>query len=198
MRLSTRGSLTLYTSAGQRKYPTADERDRILGAIGTLSRREVASLCATIMFTGCRVSEALALTAASVDRSQGFITVRSLKKRSNRVAIREIPVPDTLLLLLDRTHELDTTAPNARLWPFSRSRAWQLIKAVMRDAGIAIGPHATPKGLRHGFGMHAVRSGVPINLVQRWLGHARLETTAIYLQAMGPEEREIAARMWTH
>lgn len=40
------------------------------------------------------------------------------------------------------------------------------------------------------------RSGVPLNLVQRWLGHARMETTAIYLQAMGDEEREIAARMW--
>jgi integrase len=37
---------------------------------------------------------------------------------------------------------------------------------------------------------------VPINLVQRWLGHASMTTTAIYLQAMGFEEREIAARMW--
>jgi site-specific recombinase XerD len=50
--------------------------------------------------------------------------------------------------------------------------------------------------LRHGFGIHAVQSGVPLNLVQRWLGHARMETTAIYLDAMGSEEREIASRMW--
>jgi site-specific recombinase XerD len=50
--------------------------------------------------------------------------------------------------------------------------------------------------LRHGFGIHAIRSGVPVNLVQRWLGHARLETTMIYLQALGSEEREIARRMW--
>jgi integrase len=35
------------------------------------------------------------------------------------------------------------------------------------------------------------------NLVQRWLGHASMNTTAIYLQAIGDEEREIAARMWT-
>jgi len=66
----------------------------------------------------------------------------------------------------------------------------------MRAAGIANGPHAAPKGLRHGFGIHAIRSGVPLNLVQRWLGHASIKTTAIYLQAMGVEEREIAARMW--
>jgi len=54
----------------------------------------------------------------------------------------------------------------------------------------------TPKGLRHSFGIHAIRSGVPLNLVQRWLGHASMTTTAIYLQAIGDEEREIAARMW--
>jgi integrase/recombinase XerD len=44
--------------------------------------------------------------------------------------------------------------------------------------------------------LHAIRCGVPLNLVQKWLGHARMETTAIYLQATGPEEREMAERMW--
>jgi integrase len=67
----------------------------------------------------------------------------------------------------------------------------------MADAKIADGPHATPKGLRHGFGIHAIRSGVPLNLVQRWLGHSSMTTTAIYLQAIGDEERTIAARMWS-
>lgn len=66
----------------------------------------------------------------------------------------------------------------------------------MEQANIPDGPHATPKGLRHGFGLHAVRCGIPVNLVQRWLGHANMATTAIYLQAMGREERDIAARMW--
>ena len=66
----------------------------------------------------------------------------------------------------------------------------------MADAGIGAGLHAMPKGLRHGFGLHAMRAGVPISLVQRWLGHARLETTSIYLQAIGVEERELAERMW--
>ena len=66
----------------------------------------------------------------------------------------------------------------------------------MREAAITAGPHATPKGLRHSFGLHAIRSDVPLNLVQRWLGHASMNTTAIYLQAIGDEEREIAARMW--
>jgi integrase/recombinase XerD len=29
-----------------------------------------------------------------------------------------------------------------------------------------------------------------------WLGHARLETTAIYLDVSGEEERDLAKRFW--
>lgn len=73
--------------------------------------------------------------------------------------------------------------------------AYRRIREVMEAAGIS-GPHASPKGLRHSFGVHAIQSGVPLNLVQRWLGHADMKTTAIYTSVVGPEEREIAARMW--
>jgi len=52
------------------------------------------------------------------------------------------------------------------------------------------------KGLRHGFGVAAVQAYIPLNLVQRWLGHAQLSTTAIYAEAVGQEEQAIAARMW--
>jgi integrase/recombinase XerD len=34
------------------------------------------------------------------------------------------------------------------------------------------GPQATPKGLRHGFGVAAIQAGIPLNLLQRWLGRA--------------------------
>jgi hypothetical protein len=99
-----------------------------------------------------------------------------------REAGERIDIPTDLLNLL-RADPFVGKQPTERLWSLSRSRAWQLIKGIMAHAGIAPGPHATPKGLRHGFDLHAIRSGVPLNLVQRWLGHARMETTAIYLQA---------------
>jgi site-specific recombinase XerD len=69
------------------------------------------------------------------------------------------------------------------------------VKAVLEAAGVQ-GTQASPKGLRHGFGVAAVQAGIPLNLVQRWLGHAQLSTTAIYAEALGPEERGIASRMW--
>jgi len=185
-------TLSLYTAAGCRKYLTPAERSRFIAAAKACSRKAVGTLCLMLVYTGCRISEALALTRASIEPEAGFVAFRSLKKRNGALVVRELPVP---VDLLNRVGELPAAGAK-RLWPFSRSRAWQLVKQVMAEAGIAPGIHATPRGMRHTFGVHAIRSGVPLNLVQRWLGHARLETTAIYLQAMGTEEREIAARMW--
>jgi integrase len=184
---------SLYTVAGNRKYLNPGERRRFLAAAKACPQPRLRTLCLTIAYTGCRVSEALALRPHHIDRAGCFIAVRSLKKRKGAIAVREIPVPLDLLRELASNHDLDD---GGRLWTWCRSQAWRLIKALMLDAGIPKGIHATPKGLRHGFGVHAISSGVPLNLVQRWLGHSRMETTAIYLQAMGREERKIAARMW--
>jgi site-specific recombinase XerD len=187
---------SLYTRSGQRKYLTASERTRFIEAANACPRTEIRTLCLTMIYTGFRISEALSVVAGSVQKAEGVIAVRCLKKRRGNVVVREVPVPFDLLDTLEEAHGLSAQPRNARLWTFCRSRAWQLVKAVMADAQISQGPHATPKGLRHGFGVHAIRSGVPLNFVQRWLGHASMTTTAIYLQAIGEEERAIAARMW--
>jgi len=186
---------SLYTPQGERKYLTGPERERFIATAGSYPCRDAATLCLAIAHTGCRISEALSLYPTALQPATGLIAVRSLKKHG-RLHVREIPAPDSLLEVL---REYCTGRPaDRRIWPVSRSHAWRLVKAVMLEAAIAPGIHATPKGLRHGFGLHAIRSGVPLNLVQRWLGHASMVTTAIYLQAMGTEEREIASRMWTH
>lgn len=186
---------SLYTRSGTRKYLTPGERERFIAAACAHPRSDVRLFCLTLAYTGCRISEALALTPASIEAQDGFIALRSLKRRNRAVVIREVPVP---LWLLDELAALSRERKAGEpLWGLSRSWAWALVKSVMTVAAVSQGLHATPKGLRHGYGLHAIRSGVPITLVQRWLGHARLTTTAIYLQAMGDEEREIAARMWS-
>jgi integrase len=185
---------SLYTAAGQRKYLTTAERSRFLTAALSCPRADLRTLCLMLLHTGCRISEALAITPKAIERQAGFVAIRSLKKRKRTAVIREVPVPVDLFDALAETHPLEER--DRHLWGFTRFRGWQLVKVVMRDASIAEGPHMTPKGLRHSFGIHAIRSGVPLNLVQRWLGHASMTTTAIYLDALGEEEREIAARMW--
>jgi integrase/recombinase XerD len=59
-----------------------------------------------------------------------------------------------------------------------------------RRAGLAQGAAAR-------FRVPAVTAGIPLNLVQKWLGHAQLSTTAVYANAVGTEEKEIARRMWS-
>jgi len=44
--------------------------------------------------------------------------------------------------------------------------------------------------------MAALERGIPLNMLQKWLGHARLTTTAIYGDAVGAEERKMAEKLW--
>jgi integrase len=191
------GPLSLYGHDGRRKYLTPSERLRFIAAAERHQRPEVASLALTLAYTGCRISEALALQVQNIELDEAFVSIRSLKKRG-LIVIREVPIPLDLLRRLAQTHQLRHRPAQARLWSWSRGRAWWLIAELMRNAAIPPGAHATAKGLRHGFAIQALRSGVPINLVRRWLGHASLATTEIYLEAIGNEEREFAARMWNN
>jgi integrase len=83
---------------------------------------------------------------------------------------RAIPIPHELIAELERVHgiELARQQPErakARLWTWCRTSAWNWIKACMELAGI-VGPPASPKGLRHAFGVGALQAGVPINMVR--------------------------------
>jgi len=69
------------------------------------------------------------------------------------------------------------------------------------NSGSGLGSSRAPSAectnaLRHGFGVAAVTAGIPLNLVQKWLGHAHLSTTAVYANAVGAEEKDIARLMW--
>jgi site-specific recombinase XerD len=44
-------------------------------------------------------------------------------------------------------------------------------------------------------GVAAVSAGMPLRLVQKWLGHTQLTITAINADAVGSEEKDIARRM---
>ncbi len=160
-------AMGLHTASGARKYLTAGERDAFLRQ-AELADRQVRTLCMTLAYAGCRLSEALALTADRVDLAAGVLTLESLKKRRTGV-FRAVPVPPALLGALDMVHgirELQTRPGKGRgqrLWPWSRMTGWRAVHGVMRIARLD-GPHASPKGLRHGFGVAAVTAGIPLNL----------------------------------
>ena len=168
-----------HTLRGQRKYLTQHERDRFLKAARS-APTPVRAVCEILSYTGCRLSEALALTPERVDPAAGVVIFESLKKR-RRGVFRAVPVPTGLLETLARLRlrnarfGLDST-----LWSWSRTTAWRRLRAVMTAAEVE-GSAATPKGLRHCFGIVAVAAAVPLTIIQKWMGHSDVATTAIYL-----------------
>ena len=190
----------LFTFEGQRKYLTDEEIERFIASAQAHERANVRTLCLVLAYTGCRISEALQLSAERVDVSEKTIRFRTLKQRGGDV-FRAVPVPEILLDTLELVHGVRKAQRGrkgqgkAPLWPWGRTQAWKHITATMAAANV-IGPHATPKGLRHGFGVKAASRTRNPRMVQKWLGHRSIETTMIYMDAVGAEERDLAASMW--
>lgn len=196
MRPDYADSFSLYTSTGSRKYLNAAERQRVLRGTAALSP-EQQFFVLTLAWTGARISEVLALTPSSLQIEPGIVAIRTLKRRCHHV--REVPIPRKLVTALNRQFGLTASRrsprqANHRLWPWSRKTGWRLIKRVMDAAGLS-GARACPKGLRHAFGV-ATLGVVPLNIRQKWMGHARPETTDIYSAVCGPEEIAFAERFW--
>jgi integrase/recombinase XerD len=198
MREQPYDGLCLFGPSGNRKYLNAAERQRFLESAQQLPPPE-RLFCQLLAWSGARISEALVLTPASIDIESGVASIQTLKRRKRGV-VRQVPLPPAVLAALDLEFELreaqcDPDLVNVRIWTWSRTTAWRRVKEAMVAANIN-GTPAMPKGLRHGFGVNAFQSNVPPHLVQRWLGHASLRTTAIYGDVTGPDERAFAARMW--
>lgn len=191
--------MRLYTTDGQRLYLTADERKQFLAAAADFPP-EHRAFGEFLHHTGCRISEALEITPERLELGEGRVIFRSLKKRRQDV-FRTVPVPPAFMDSLERTFSIRAAQKarkghNKPLWDWGRTTAWQKITAIMIAADIPDGVHRCPKGLRHGYGIAAISKGVPLNVLQKLMGHAQMTTTAIYADAMGQEQTEIVARMW--
>lgn len=186
---------SLFDDQGQRKYLNQSERLQFYNCAKQL-QTDRKLFCWMMFFTGARISEVTNLHVSSLDFSNKTVIIQTLKRRKKGV-YRQLPLPEFLLdelkaYIVNRNKHLEYRKD--RLWYFSTRTASRYIKSVMNEAGI-IGVKSSALGLRHGFAVQAVTK-VPITQVQKWLGHALLQTTAIYVSVSGVEERELAKRMW--
>jgi len=198
MREHAHPGMSLYGSTGSRKYLNSAERRRF-GEAARMAPIEAQLFCLVLNLSGGRISEVLALAPAAIDIDSGVVNIITLKRRKSGI-VRQVPLPHSFLKELDRIFDIrrrqrDPDSAYRRIWNWSRTTAWRRVKEVMACADVH-GTHAMPKALRHGFGVNAFQSNVPPHLIQRWLGHASLRTTAIYADVIGPEERAFARRMW--
>ena len=85
---------TLFSASGERLYLSDAERKRFLAALRDcdLATR---LFCQLLVFTGARISEALAITPQHIDADSKRVVFRTLKRR--RLVWRAVPIPDRLL-----------------------------------------------------------------------------------------------------
>ena len=128
---------------------------------------------------GLRVSEVAALKVSDIDSERMMLRVDQGKGRKDRHAMLSP-------LLLDLLRDW---------WRMARPKAWlfpgrdlvrpmstrQLNRACHAAADMAgITKHVSPHTLRHSFATHLLEQNVDIRVIQVLLGHAKLETTALY------------------
>lgn len=202
--------MRLFTPDGGRLYLTAEERRRFLDASALESPSE-RMFCHVLHYTGCRPSEALAISPRHVMVEGAAIVIRSLKKhktdpygRLKQAQYRSVPVPPFLIEHLDLVFGLRAQLrremnSDSLLWPMSRPTAYRLVKRVMHSAGV-VGAQATGKGLRHGFGVAMVTANppVPLHVISQLMGHSDSKTTEIYLQVLSEERHSLVMNAWGH
>lgn len=179
----------IFDDQAARKYVSVAEYKAFLRVADRMAPR-IRALCYVIALAGCRISEAVSLTHANLDAERGVIIFRTLKRR--RLCFRAVPVPHAVLAMLADL----PTRHSDRLFPMHRTTAYRHVKLVMHISGIT-GRHASPKGLRHSYGIRSAESSVPLPVIQRTMGHASPATTLIYMDAAGIEEqRRFVSRTW--
>ena len=137
---------------------------------------------------GLRVSEALSVRKEDlhIEGDRPTLRVRMGKGGKSRI----VPVHPDLQAALSVLLEIHAFTPKeiGPLIAATRQMALKWVKEAVRRASAAgaplqgrrIGTHT----LRHSYARHLLMSGIPINTLSRWLGHANLSTTLIYLELM--------------
>jgi len=142
--------------------------------------------------SGLRISEALALAESDLDLDRGAVVVRRGKGNKRRevgmdewgwqqlvpwLALRrEMPVGALLCII---------NGPN-RGRPWTSSAARECLRKQAAQAGVR--RRFAPHQLRHAHAVEMAREGVPLNVIQRQLGHANLGITSVYLQGIDTSE----------
>lgn len=137
--------------------------------------------------TGCRISEALAVTPADFHFSVPCVRLRTLKRRFEHY--RALPLPPAFCGTLAQFFVSARPGPEDRIFPWRRSQAYEIVRTVLEEGGGVDRARAHPHAIRHGHAFHALENGVPVHALQAALGHAHLSTTAVYTRAMGADLR---------
>jgi site-specific recombinase XerD len=162
------------------------EIDAILKQVRTFHNRVFLT---TVYSCGLRLQEALYLQVFDIDGERMNIHVHRGKGAKDRY----VPLPEETYHLLrkywvthknpvlifpalGRGHNLAATSKN----PMAIDSVQGALRKARYEAGIKK-RRVTIHSLRHSYATHLLEAGVNLRVIQKYLGHAQLETTMVYL-----------------
>jgi len=165
-------------------FLTEEELERVREAMGRLPKH-VRLAFETMLWTGLRVSEIASLTGEDVIKENGklFLRVRSGKGNKERI----VPVLDAdlgrelLRLSKDRGKSLLFGVTDGTLKDYAHK--------IKKASGVHFHSHR----LRHTLATRLLAKGIPIDVVQKVLGHESISTTRRYAETLPEKVKELAA-----
>jgi integrase/recombinase XerD len=147
---------------------------------------------------GLRAAEVVALKVGDIDTERMLLRVERGKGRKDRHAMLS---PQLLELLRDWWREgrrLGVLLPRGWLFPglnpiepLSTRQLNRAVHAAAEAAGIK--KRVSPHTLRHSFATHLLEQDTDIRVIQVLLGHAKLDTTALYARVANTTIRAVVS-----
>ena len=171
-----------------RKLPVVLTYDEVVEILGCLRFPYYRACLSTIYACGLRLREGVRLQVKDIDGVQKQVWVRNAKGKKDR----RVPLPEPTLAMLrqywlthrhpvwlfpgrHRSGRLDPQATK----PIAASNVQKAFVAARGESGVQ--KEATVRSLRHSYATHLLEAGVSLRLIQAYLGHRSLSTTAKYL-----------------
>jgi site-specific recombinase XerD len=173
--------------------PTVEEIAAVM-RLAAADRRgsRLRAMIVVLWRAGLRVHEALALAEHDLDPRRGSVLVRNGKGGRRREVGMDEWGWEHLRPWLSARAELPVGPLFCIIDGPTRGRPWSgaAVRSEFRRLAAQAGVRRrfAPHQLRHAHALELAREGVPLNIIQRQLGHANLGTTSIYLQGIDPEE----------
>ena len=153
-------TLVIVTSLPLRSLMTTAEVDEFLR---TIKGHRLEQYFRFLLYTVCRRSEALSVNTADIDRKNRLLHIRGTKTDTSD---RVVPLLDKAADLLNK---LKPTA-DGFYFPFRPDYPTHAFKKLCPDHKL--------HDLRHTFATRCLEAKIPLKVVQKWLGHSKLDTTA--------------------
>ena len=181
-----------------RRIPTVLSVEEVTLLLQAASAPKYKAAFATAYGAGLRVSEVVALKVGDIDSERMLLRVERGKGGKDRHAMLSPQLLELLRAWWREGRRRSLLLPGGWLFPgrnpvepLSARQLCRVVRAAAQAAGIT--KRVSPHTLRHSFATHLLEQGVDIRVIQTLLGHAKLDTTALYTRVASTTIRAVTS-----